>query len=93
MRFLIPIFCAVWLLWNANPPQEEATYNVYSAPDVSGPWTQIANVSTNAWQVTPPGQRRFYKVTATNTWGESGFSNTTNTPSPANNPSGLKIEK
>jgi len=93
MRFLLPIFCAVWLVWNGNNPLEEVTYNVYSASEVVGPWTMVVNVSTNAWQVTPVGQRRFYKVTATNHWGESGFSNITNTAAPALPVTGLKVDR
>jgi hypothetical protein len=68
------------LVWDANDPEEEAQYIIYSAPEAAGPWSKVAHLSETTWTITAVGERMFYYVTASNAWGESDPSHVTNTP-------------
>jgi hypothetical protein len=71
--------------WEANDPAEEViAYRLYSATNVTGPYT-LAATTTNGLQtnlaVTNVVQGQgFYYVTASNFWGESVPSAGVNTP-------------
>lgn len=52
----------------------------------------VPGTSTTARAVMVP-ERRFFFVTASNFWGESGPSNIADTPRPATNVTGLKLTK
>lgn len=73
----------VGLQWDAVP--EADGYRVYMDDQMVKP------VSTTAAEITsPPGKHVFY-VTAYNSWGESGPSNTVTTPAVAGIPAGVRL--
>ena len=81
------------LYWDVNPAAEQVTkYTVYQASSAAGPWTKIQDTTTAGAVVTglAPGAY-FFRVTATNIWGESGPSNVVFTPPSASNPGNLRI--
>ncbi len=75
----------VSLAWNGS--QGATAYNVYRALSTGGPYTKIASgVTGAAYSDTgvTNGTTYFYVVTATNAYGESGYSNEASaTPEPA----------
>ena len=79
--------------WDANAPEEQVTgYFLYSAPNVTGPFTVLGAVGTNtSLSVTMNPARAFFYVTASNLWGESLPSNVLTTPAPARASTSLVI--
>lgn len=67
----------VTLAWDANPATDQVMkYTVYRAPASKGPWTKVQDVAATTATVTglSPGIY-FFRVTASNVWGESCPSN------------------
>lgn len=89
----------ITLLWDypTNDLGADLTFKVYSTTNIAVPMTnwQVSTIvgTTTAAQVTMAPSRRFFFVTASNIWGESGPSNITNTPAPVTNVIGLKLTK
>lgn len=81
---------AVTLQWNSQP--EADSFYIYHSIDLTN-WSVLTNTTgTNVTLPLAPGIH-FFKLTASNFWGESTFSSTVGTPSPATNPSGLAIRR
>ena len=83
----------VTLAWDPNPASDQVTkYIVYRASAAAGPWEKIQDVTAPTATVTglTPAVY-FFRVTASNAWGESGPSNVVSTPPPAGAPTNLKV--
>lgn len=67
----------VELFWTPNAPGENVTsYVLYSKPDLTSPWVVFVPLSgdkTNYF-IYPTNAGRYFALTASNLWGESGFS-------------------
>lgn len=108
MKFLLSTFCFlllsasvfalnVTLAWDANPVTDQVTtYQLYTATNISGPWSQIAIIAgsqTNWVLQVDNSQQRFYFLTASNLLGESLPSNTVSTPTGPNKVNNPKLTK
>lgn len=81
---------AVTLQWNQQPEAE--SFNLYRSTNLID-WVVTTNTTgTNVTLPLAPGSY-FFKVTASNFWGESGFSATVGTPAPATTPGGFVIRR
>jgi hypothetical protein len=83
-------------VWSPNAPEEEITsYQLYSATNVTGPYTLRAattnGAQTNLVLTNIVASRSFYYLTASNLWCESLPSNTVTTPAPAKSSTSLVI--
>ena len=84
----------ITLLWDANPPSDEVErYYVWQTTNVSVPFVQVTNVATNGIAFDRVPGRYYFYVTASNWWGMSAPSNTTNTPTVASNVTTLKLQR
>lgn len=86
---------SVLLQWDANPTSDEVqAYYVHQSSNVAGPYLIVTNSATNIARVQLTNQGRyFWYVTASNFWGVSGQSNTTNTPTVASNVTTLRLQR
>jgi hypothetical protein len=68
---------SITLSWY-RPPEDSgvSAYNIYMAPLRDGPYSKIATVTDRTFTAKnlPAGTSYFYKVTATNAWGDSALS-------------------
>lgn len=82
------------LEWNCPSnavPAEVGSYSVWWATNIIGPWAKITNVvSTNATVQVPVGAN-FFRVTASNYWGEAQPSNIAWTPEQSGDVEKLRI--
>lgn len=85
---------SVTLEWNANPATDQVTkYSVYQATGTTGTFVKVADITTGTTYTVSnlnPGVYQF-RITASNSWGESLPSNIVTTPTSASAPTGLKI--
>jgi hypothetical protein len=86
MCFALPLMAAdVKLQWDdPNAASAAVTkYTMYQATVAAGPFTKVADITapTKVYTIIglTPGTY-YFRVTATNSWGESGASNVVNTP-------------
>lgn len=68
---------SITLSWYQAPENSGVSaYSVYTAADRKGPYSKIGNVAGRTFTVKNlrPGSSHFYKVSATNDWGDSALS-------------------